>query len=89
MCYQSQCVNSASILNNIITSDPCEPNPCNNGGICTKNATVSGFICDCPSDVVYAGNFIFSFVNKLAKLYLNPQKKTEFLDDSDNEFLFN
>lgn len=69
MCYQSQCIDSSLILNSIATSDPCQPNPCKNQGICTKNGKVSGFVCNCPSSNSFAGNTIFNL--ELFKLTLN------------------
>ena len=54
MCYRGNCVNSASLFNNAL-NDPCNPNPCQNGGSCMKNATTSTLFCKCAGGVTYSG----------------------------------
>ena len=56
MCYQGNCVNSASFFKTVVVSDPCNPNPCQNRGICIKNSTTSSVFCHCSPGSSYKGN---------------------------------
>ena len=57
MCFRGNCVRAAPYFSNDSLDDPCIPNPCQNGGICTKNITTSSLFCKCPSGVSYSGKF--------------------------------
>ncbi len=67
MCYQGNCVNSAIMFNNSFIANPCNPNPCQNGGVCVQNATTGSLYCKCPANVAYSGNEIgfikYKFLN--------------------------
>ena len=57
MCYQGNCVNSAPYFKNTVKyGNPCNPNPCLNGGICSQNATTSSLFCKCSAGKSYLGN---------------------------------
>ena len=47
ICYQGKCVNASAVIKNTISSTPCSPNPCLNGGKCVTNNFDSLFICNC------------------------------------------
>ena len=58
MCYQAKCVDASTVMfNRNITTDPCVPNPCQNGGICLQNATTSSLFCRCPYRKKYGGSY--------------------------------
>jgi hypothetical protein len=51
ICYRGKCVNKISVLNYTLPQNPCESNPCKNGGKCSTSS--SPFICECPFE--YSG----------------------------------
>ncbi len=55
MCYQSLCVDSSAYLLNTTLKNLCSPNPCQNGGICSQNATTGTIFCKCAPGKNYAG----------------------------------
>lgn len=55
MCYKGSCQNAATIFSDKSSRDACNPNPCQNGGVCMKNITTSSLYCKCPPGINYAG----------------------------------
>lgn len=55
MCYQGNCVNSANIFYDVTLGNPCNPNPCNNGGLCILNNVTSSLVCRCSAGKAYIG----------------------------------
>jgi hypothetical protein len=54
--YDSLCFSSDQIGINCTESfDPCDPNPCANGGTCEKSYDGHYFQCNCPTDPEYGG----------------------------------
>jgi hypothetical protein len=68
MCYRGNCVNSASIFKPLVSVDPCNPNPCQNGGTCFKNVTTSSLFCRCAFGRKYSGNSILLSDIQLIKI---------------------
>ena len=60
MCYQGRCVNSALYLKNATLGNPCNPNPCKNGGICVQNTETSLLSCKCSFGKNYTGMRYFN-----------------------------
>jgi hypothetical protein len=58
MCYQGNCVDSAIMFNNTYIPNPCDPNPCQNNGICMQNSTTGSLFCKCKPKVIYEGNMV-------------------------------
>ena len=54
MCYQGNCVGQLVLKN--FGSNPCDPNPCQNGGTCRQNSTTGSLFCQCPAGTSYTGN---------------------------------
>ena len=48
MCYHGSCVNASTINYNTTNTPSCDPNPCQNNGICV-NDLLNIFACNCPS----------------------------------------
>jgi hypothetical protein len=56
MCYQGNCVDSAISFNSSYIPNPCDPNPCQNGGTSMRNSTTGSLFCKCQPNVIYEGN---------------------------------
>ncbi len=66
------------MLNNPIRGNPCDPNPCQNGGVCLQNLTTGSLFCKCPTNVIYTGNK-FDFANLIFLISLSKIFYVQYL----------
>ncbi len=49
VCFLGNCVQASSIIKSTMSTTPCSPNPCQNGGNCLTNIVSNSFVCNCTS----------------------------------------
>lgn len=49
VCFLGNCVQASSVIKSSLSTTPCSPNPCQNGGACLTNIVSNSFVCNCTS----------------------------------------